>query len=250
MLILDNPVTWPKHIVEKLNSESVIQLCNSHEFIDDIADDPIILNIFEDVETYAGIHGLAGYHCTKQLLSSPFSSTGLRVLNFQNHHAWFRNLIRHYPDIDDEFYQYIDNKLTHWQNNHTGKRENMIWFCLTRALVLDSGTKSFFKYFGGEAIYFTFKNDERVAPILESIGEPVVIETKIDATDLTVFHEWAFGRTLVSHFAHSINSKFFIENLEGYISVNIEPNSIIATHPYNQFITSLTLEFKTGQNDV
>ena len=240
MLILDDPSTWPKHIVEQLNAKPVIQLCKSHEFMEDIVDEPILIGIFEDVKSHAVNHGLAGYHCTKQSPTSQFKSTGLRKLNFQDHHAWFCNLIRQHPDVDDELYQHIDARLTYWQANHTGRRENMIWFCLTRTLVLESGTQSFFKYFGGEAIYFAFMRDDRVAPILENIGEPVVVEAKIDITNLTVFREWAFGRTLVSHFAHSLNSNFFIEELEGYVSTDIAPSSVIATHPYGQFVASLT----------
>jgi hypothetical protein len=239
MLILDDPSTWPKHIVEQLNDELVIQLCKSHEFMEDIVDEPRLIDIFADVKSHAVNHGLAGYHCTKQLPTSQFTSTGLRTLNFQDHHAWFRNLIRKHPDVDNELYRHIDARLTYWQENHTGRRENMIWFCLTRTLVLDSGTKSFFKYFGGEAVYFAFMDDDRVAPILENIGEPVVVEAKIDIADLTVFREWAFGRTLVSHFAHSLNSNFFIEELEGYVSADIIPSSVIATHPHCQFVASL-----------
>ena len=136
MLILDEPSTWPKHIVQQLNSQMLIQICNLHSCIEDIIDKSIILNIFQDVESFATTHGIIGYHCTKQLSSSPFSSTGLRILNFQEHHAWFRQLIRQHPDINDMLYKDIDNRLTYWKKNHTGKRENMICFCLNQRLVL------------------------------------------------------------------------------------------------------------------
>jgi hypothetical protein len=240
MLILDNPLTWPNHIVEQLNDELVIQLCKSHNFMEDIANDPLLIDIFADVKSHAINDGLAGYHCTKQLKTSKFTSTGLRTLNFHEHHTWFRNLIRQHPDVDNELYQHIVTQLTDWQENHTGRRENMIWFCFTRTLASSSGTKSLRKYFGGEAVYSAFMHDERVAPILESMGDPVVVEAKIDISDLTIFREWALGRTLVSHFASSLNSKFSIEELEGYVSTDILPSSIVATHPHDHFVSSLT----------
>ncbi|MCA9024059.1 MAG: hypothetical protein KDA86_02480 [Planctomycetaceae bacterium] len=239
MLILDDRSTWPEHIIDQLNTDAVIQLCKSHEFMEHIVDQPRLVDIFADVDSFARDHGLAGYHCTKQAESSLFQSTGLRTLDIAEHHAWFRELIREHPDVDKELYQHIDAQLTYWQKNHTGKREGMIWFCLTRTLVLVSGTESFFKYFGGEAVYFAFMHDERVAPILEKIGVPVVVEAKINVADLTVFRQWAFGRTLVSHFAHSQNPDFFIEELEGYASSWIPPESVIAVHSHEQFVTSL-----------
>jgi len=241
MLVLDNPSTWPKHIVEQLNNESVIQLCKSRTSIESIVEEPLLIDIFADVEAYAADQGLAGYHCTKQSQTSPFSAIGLRTLNFQEHHAWFCNLIYQHPDVDEALYQHIVAQLTNWRKTYTGRREKKIWFCLTRTLVLNSGTTSFFKYFGGEAVYFAFLSDERVAPILKKIGEPVVVEVEICLDNLTVFQQWAFGRTLVSHFAHAHNPKFCIDELEGYVSNDIAPSSVIAVHPHSQFVASLNI---------
>jgi len=149
--------------------------------------------------------------------------------------------MREHQLVDDDLFRHIDAKLTDWQANHTGTREKKLWFCLTRTLVLNSGTESFFKYFGGEAIYFAFLRDQRVAPLLESIGEPVVVEVEIDVSVLTVSRKWAVGRTLVSHFASARNPNFFVEELEGYVSEDIPPQSVVAVHSYNDFVASLTL---------
>lgn len=112
----------------------------------------------------------------------------------------------------------------------------MLWFCLTRHLVLDPGTESLFKYYGGEAIYVPFMRDPRVAPLLEKLGEPVVVEVRISVRDLTVFREFALGRTLVSYSANSINPEFVVEDLEGYVSSNVPPSDIVAVHPHSDYL--------------
>ncbi|MDP2156101.1 MAG: hypothetical protein Q8K68_00130 [Nitrospirota bacterium] len=199
-----------------------------------------IIDIFADVDEYVKSNGLSGYHCTKQAPTFSFALNGLRTLDFTTHHAEFRSMMREHPMVDEDLFRHIDAKLTDWQANHTGNREKKLWFCLTRTLVLDSETESFFKYFGGEAIYFAFLRDQRVAPLLESIGEPVIVEAKIDVSVLTVSRKWAFGRTLVSHFAAALNPNFFVEELEGYVSEDIPPQSVVAVHSHNDFVASLT----------
>lgn len=241
MLILDDPATWPDHVVKQLNSDTVIQLCTSHDYMEHIADHQDLIDIFSDIEEYTQKHRIAGYHCTKQAPTFSFMLSGLRTLDFTTHHAEFRSMMRKHPLVDDGLLRYIDSKLSDWQANHTGSREKKLWFCLTRTLVLNSGTESFFKYFGGEAIYFAFLYDQSVAPLLESIGEPVVVEVAIDVSVLNVSRKWAVGRTLVSHFASTRNSNFFVEELEGYVSEDIPPQRVVAVHSYNDFVASLTL---------
>lgn len=149
MLILDDPKTWPPHITEQLDSSNVVELLQRHESMDHVADDPTLIDVFADIEKHAIEVGLAGYHCTKQLANRPYAETGLRILDFQTHHSEFRALLRDHESVDAELYEHIDKRLSYWQANHNGKRERMLWFCLNRRLVLDSGTESFFRYYGG-----------------------------------------------------------------------------------------------------
>ena len=239
MLKIDIQSTWPPQIVDELNNQNVIDLCKDHNYIDHIADHPDILHIFRRVEDYVKKSDVIGYHCTKELPTKPFLETGLRTLSFPLHHEDFRSIVKTHKDVDENLYQHIDSELSNWENNHTGFRENQLWFCMTRDLVLQSGTDKFFQYYGGEAVYLPFLNDEQVKPILESVGEPVVVEVKISNSNFTVFKEWAFGRELVSCFAITHNPDFFIEGLEGYVCENISPEEIIAVHPYDEFVRSI-----------
>ena len=161
---------------------------------------------------------------------------GLRILDFEQHHAEVRELLRNHGEVPPALLGRIDAGLAAWRKNHTGRREKMLWFCVDRDLVFDRGTGSFFRYFGGEAVYVPFVRDPEVGPLLERVGEPVVVEVRIRSRDLKVFQDLAFARTLASHFASSVNPKFRIEGREGYLSKGVEPEDIVAVHAHDQFV--------------
>lgn len=240
VLILDDSSTWPSRVSSQLNSPTVVDLLERNEYIDQIANDPKLIEVFTDIDKYAAKVGLAGYHCTKQLANRPYVQTGLRILDFKLHHSEFRAIIRDHHAVDADLYAYIDKRLSDWQANHTGKREGTLWFCLNRRLVLNAGTKSFFKYFGGEAIYFAFMDDPLVSPLLEELGDPVVVEARLAVSNLKGFRRFAFGRTLVSFFASTINPNFCIEGLEGYVSSDLAPDAILAVYPHAEYVALVT----------
>lgn len=227
MLVLDVPSTWPARVKELLNQDEVVELFRQNDYMDELVRHRALRPILEEIEEHIAAAPLAAYHCTKQLPERPFTTTGLRVLDFDRHHAEVRELLRDHKDVSPALFERIDAGLADWRKNHTGRREKMLWLCVDRNLVFDHGTESFFKYFGGEAVYFAFIDDPEVGPLLERIGEPVVVEVRIRSGDLKVFQEFAFARTLASHFASSVNPEFFIEGREGYLSKGIEPKDVV-----------------------
>ncbi len=236
MLILDDPTTWPDPIKARLQQEPVVQLLCHNEFMDELVRHPVLRPILAEIEEYVAATPLAAYHCTKQLSERPFSVTGLRPLDFTEHHSEVRQVLSSHKSVTPALFSRIDAGLSDWQKNHTGKREKMLWFCIDRQLVLDPGTELFFKYFGGEAVYFAFMKDPEIGPLLEQLGEPVVVEARIASRDLTVFQEFAFARTLVCYFAKTVNAEFHIEGREGYLSKAVEPADIVAVHPHKVFV--------------
>jgi hypothetical protein len=236
MLILDDPSTWPDHLNARLNQSNVIKLIQQNKWMDELVRHVLLRTILEEIEDYVAANPLAVYHCTKQLSERPYSVSGLRVLNFEEHHNDIRDQLRNHELVTPSLFQKIDKGLTDWEKNHTGTREKMLWFCVDRQLVFDQGTESFFKYFGGEAVYFPFMDDPEVAQLLEQLGEPVVVEAQISSRDLKVFQEFAFARTLVSYFAKSVNDEFMIEGREGFLSRGVEPSDIVVVYAHDEFV--------------
>jgi hypothetical protein len=236
VLIIDDPSTWPDRVKELLDRDEVVELLRQNDYMDELYRHPSLRPVLEEIEEYIAKTPLAAYHCTKQLPERPYSTTGLRVLDFGQHHSEVRELFRTHKEVSPALFKRIDAGLADWRKHHTGRREKMLWLCVDRSMVFDHGTESFFKYFGGEAVYFAFMKDPEVGPLLERIGEPVVVEVRISSRDLQVFEELAFARTLASHFASSVNPEFFIEGREGYLSKGIEPKDVVTVHQHSQFV--------------
>jgi hypothetical protein len=237
-LTLDEPRTWPRHITEMLESPRVTGLLRRREWMDEVAREPVLQPVFEAVEAHAAAAGLTGFHGTKQLPDRQFSETGLRILNFDEHHSYFRDLIQGRPDVPPKLFRHILRRLNEWRAGESETREKMLWFCFTRAPIAGSGAEEFFQMFGGEAIYTPFLEDSRVRPLLESLGEPVVVEARISTRDLTVYQEFALGRTLVSYYAQSVNPNFNLEEREGHVSRGVAPENVVAVHPHRKFVTA------------
>lgn len=83
-------------------------------------------------------------------------------------------------------------------------------------------------------------DDPLVAPLLENLGDPVVVEARLAVSGLTVFRQFAFGRTLVSYFANTINPEFYIEELEGYVSSDVSADDIVAVYPHAEYVARAT----------
>lgn len=198
MLILDDPATWPEHVTRRLNKPAVIELLRRCEFMDDAAKNPAVGAILAEVEDNAATTPIGAYHCTKQLPERPLTTTGLRLLDFEQHHAELRELLRSRAGVSRKLYAKIDAGLTHWQKDHGTGRKKRIWFCIDRSTVLNPGTEEFFQYYGGEAAYGKFLLHPDVLAVFESLGEPIVVEFRIRKKDLIV-SSGALGKTLVSH---------------------------------------------------
>ena len=242
MLIVDDQKTWPKDIIKQLEKDSVIQLLKSNNFYSNIKDESDICDIVADVKKYASSVGVAVYHCTKQLPERPYKTIGLRILNIERHHSDFLDYICERPEVDKSCFDRIKKALEEWNDREQRyRREDMIYFCIERNLVLDYGTKDFFDYYGGEAIYMPFYNEgmEDIKRILASIGEPVVVEAHLSVSDLETYGqtygENRFGQSVIECFAESINPDFCIQGLEGYYKKDIPPDKIIEVYPYEKF---------------
>lgn len=236
MLILDDPTTWPSEIRSRLQNSEIAKVVMQHRYIDDLLKHVEIRKAVCEIEQCVENSSLTAFHCTKQLEDRPFSDSGLRVLQFTEHHARFLDYVRSRKLLPESTYKRLEMGLEEWCKEHTGRREGMLWVCVDRSLVFHYGALPFFDYFGGEAIYFPFREDQEIGTFLKKLGTPVVVEVRISSKESTVFKENAFARTLFSHYAHSLNPRFYVESIEGYLTKEIGPMDIIAVHSYESFV--------------
>lgn len=180
--------------------------------------------------------GLIGYHCTKEKRPGFFKETGLELTNPKKKIDAF--LEEFGGRLSERDLREVEHIFTAWLNcrEHMDARTGKIWFCLTKSLVIQPGTELFFKYYGGEIIYWwLIEKGLVVERLLEQIGSPVVIELALDPSKLEYFGDWNLAKSMLSYYGLSVNPSLNQYDIEGYTKYPISPKDIIEVHSKDDF---------------
>ena len=188
------------------------------------------------LEEYIHQNKLLSYHCTREPESGFFETIGVRVLDREAHQREFLSNYGHFfTDVELAAIQ------TAWQDyfadaDQDKGRNGRIWFCLSPYLVINNGTEYFFDYYGGEAIHKPLHRLTSVMEKLSRIGNPVVVETRLDPNELRAFNPFAID--ILSHYHRRINPSAHIYSVEGKMLRDIRPDEIIRVIPKDEFFAA------------
>ncbi len=153
---VDDTATWPEHIIDELSAPPVKSHFVNGQWIDHVYETPAVRKLGDLLVESCYQSGLIGYHCTKEKHPGYFLQNGLELTHAQSKIDSFLAEYgdRFAPDKLDK----IKLRFQEWQGwkEQMASREGKIWFCLSRRPVMSHGTELFFKYFGGEIIYWPF----------------------------------------------------------------------------------------------
>jgi hypothetical protein len=233
---VDDINTWPKDILDALGSSGIrrhFERAKSVEGVYNISD---IRAIGSDLVKRCYESKLIGYHCTKEKHPGFFKEHGLELTDPE------RKVTAFLEEFGTQFSESklgeVKRKFADWLDwaEQMMSRRGKIWFCLTRNAVMEPGTEMFFKYYGGEIIYWPFADrDTEVEALLERIGSPVVIELALDPSQLQYFGDDNLASSMLSYYGVSVNPSFNAYNIEGYAEVPLPPESIVEVHPQHEF---------------
>ncbi|HST22189.1 MAG TPA: hypothetical protein VLR90_13780 [Blastocatellia bacterium] len=233
---VDDTGTWPQQVIEELSTPSIRSHFENGQWIDRVYKTPAVQELGELLVESCYESGLIGYHCTKEKHLGYFLQRGLELTYAQ------RRIDSFLAEYGDRFtpskLDEIKLKFEEWQNleDHMAGREGKIWFCLTRRPVISDGTKWFFKYYGGEIIYWPFVEiDHEVESVLAQIGSPVVIELQLDTSQLEFFGDHNLAKSMLSYFGKTVNPLFNLQDIEGFAKCNLSPEQIVRVHPKDEF---------------
>ena len=124
-------------------------------------------------------------------------------------------------------------------------REGKIWYCLTANAAISTGTRYFYRYFGGEIIYWPFKTkrkegDEEILSVLERIGRPVIVEAFLMPNELQFFGDESLAESFLSHFGCTVNPEFFQLDKEGFTIKPLSPDHIVRVWETDVFFKKYT----------
>ncbi|MGD0280663.1 MAG: hypothetical protein ABSC11_15355 [Smithella sp.] len=233
-LHLDASDWWPNGMMESLLSHHDILLSNN--YMENLIESEPFCSIAEELNAFILKHKVVGYHCTKESEKGYFEKCGIRVLDRKNHQNKFLKKFSSQFSVED-----LNLLKQAWESYFSiGQdygRNGKIWFCLAPDQVISYGTKDFFTYFGGEAIYKPIKDYSSITQILRNIGNPVIVKVAIDPNDLHTFSQVPFAINTLSLFHQRQNPKAYIHSREGYLMHDVTPNEIICVTPKDSFFS-------------
>jgi hypothetical protein len=230
---LDEPAFIPEQLVELLLPISpFLQKANC---MDNILCHPDFSPIARLLDDHLRNQRMRAYHCTKQLCPGFFEQRGLRPLNLAQHINEF--LVSVGPRLQAEVRGRFESAYMQWVDHASiPDRENLLWFCMSPYQVMKLGNARFFKYFGGEALYWPFSHDDPCLDVLRNLGKPVVVEVAVPAGDFMTSPPYPFARDMISHFIRKrLNPKFQVASLQAYVTRPIAPHEIVKVHKKETF---------------
>ena len=219
-MILDDESTWPKELAQMLDEHA--SLLEQYEAearrIDRLCEqDPVHRanppenlhrrsreKFLYKVDEFLQDKTLVGYHCTRLHEEEIKSILEIGLLPLSK--GTTENRISKLQERG-ELAESIAQKLRqhNWADGRVfeGNRSGIIWFVLTRSLLYSEdgyGISSFFRYWGGEAIYAPHEDDPYISSVLQQIGTPFIIEAVLTIDSVKTYG--SMGEKFLCEFLH------------------------------------------------
>jgi len=91
----------------------------------------------------------------------------------------------------------------------------------------DGGADRLLTYFGGESIYMPLTQDGGIAAVLQTIGEPLIVESELDAGRLHTFSEIPWGKIWLSSYHVAVNREAQQHDVDAYLIESVPADQII-----------------------
>lgn len=237
-MLIDDIRTWPSEILARLHRASIVRKFACAKYITDIPLNAYLAGITQDLIGHVYTEGLVGFHCSKEPRPGLFTETGLRLMDPEQSIDLF--LQTYINQFSADARRRLEAGLHDWimDQQHMRARANTVWFCLIRNSVVSSGTERFFKYFGGEIIYWPFDKDTEILSVLEQIGRPVIVEALLSPDTIQFFGDDNLAKSCLSYFGRTINPGFHPYDIEGYSKSPIAPAQIIRVWEKEAFFSA------------
>lgn len=231
ILRLEATQAIPAELLGRL--ESSRHLFERERFVENILREPVIADAVEELERYLALQWIHAYHCTKERHPGFFQSSGLRPTDVAQHQQEFLRDFGYLFTTDE-----VACLVSQWHDyfvreGQASLRQGRIWACLSRSLVKGPGTKDFVRLYGGEAVSMPFDSHPTIAPKLEQIGRPVVVEVAVLGGNLKAMYP--MSTALLSQHHQTIRGDAHPFKSEAVWRQPVPPGDVIAVTPLSDF---------------
>lgn len=193
----------PLRLASKLRSvDSVLTGC---EFLEVVLENRELYQIAEDLHALCLEKGVIGYHFTRAVREK-IETCGLIVSSGQERRRDF--LAQH----GHRFSEAQRERICHmWESYftppQTQSRDGRIWFNFTLSALGNGGANDLLNYYGGEIINMPLTQDEDIATVLRTIGEPLIVECALETQRLHPFglSDIPWGKIWLSSYHVAVN---------------------------------------------
>jgi len=110
----------------------------------------------------------------------------------------------------------------------TWVRDGKIWFSFTLDALDNGGADRLLTYFGGEVVYMPLTEDKEIAAILQTIGQPLIVECVLAAERLRTFSVIPWGTIWLSSYHVTVNRDALQNDMDAYSEEPVSVSQIVS----------------------
>lgn len=232
-IVIDDEATWPTDVSQFIGArwpEFVGWECDCCQSGSSSSYDMLVAQFRTILRPYS----LQGFHCTRlsEYEVNLVRTSGLKLLNRDFLCERIDRLV-----ADSTISAEVAEKLKFKNLAGDSKREGRLWFCFYEPhLAGEVGINSFFRFWGGEALYKSHENDP-FGNVLTQIGTPCVIKARVPISFLASakYPDSAMVRKALVERGHILRIPL---GHDGYVIKKLLPEMVleIAKYPSKNFI--------------
>lgn len=220
---LDSVAQMPPEILRYLlQFGSVFSAC---EYIEQVLKNSYLEEIAAELDRLCVRNGVIGYHFTRAI-PEDIASRGLELPIGARRRSDF--LVTHGHLFSAAQREWICRM---WEDYfdalQTRGRDGRIWFAFTLDALSNGGAHPLLMNFGGEAVYMPLADDKEIAAILQTIGQPLVVECELKPEKLSTIWQNSWGRTWLSSYHVTVNPRAHQHALEARLREPVSPSNLV-----------------------
>lgn len=200
---LDSPEGLVKSWITDI--PNINSYCLSVTFLEELVEIPDIRCALQKIDDYCLAGKVLGFHFTRANKKS-IQKEGLIPRFGGEIREKFRkdfNVV-----FDSNEWQQIENTWSsYFTKNQQQSRDQRIFFNFTKNALLNGSAFRLLNRYGGEQVSMCFDDETRIASVLASLGEPMIIKCALSAKFLSTYMPYPWAKIALSSYHCRLNSK-------------------------------------------
>lgn len=217
----------PDHLVGQLSRWR--QLMVDSLYIDQLLENDELKELVRTLNALCCENTIIGIHYT-HAIRSDIERDGL-VISQGN--SWRQKFLERHGHLFSEDQKEKIKSIweTYFSGGQQYARDNKIAFNFTYSGFRDGGADRLIKYYGGEQVYMPLTNELDIAAILQSLGEPLVLECALHPDQLHTYTDLPWGKIWLSTYHRSVNPEARQYDQDGHQTQSVPHDAISIFSP-------------------